>query len=31
MLVRILDRIFESLDAQTNIDGENDMSFDLTR
>jgi nitrogenase molybdenum-iron protein beta chain len=31
MLVRILDRIFESLDAQTNIAGENDMSFDLTR
>ncbi|MDS4010279.1 MAG: nitrogenase molybdenum-iron protein subunit beta [Defluviicoccus sp.] len=31
MLVRILDKVFDGLDAQTNIAGENDMSFDLTR
>lgn len=31
VLVRILDRIFEDMDANTNIVGETDYSFDLVR
>lgn len=31
VLVRILDKVFDILDSQTNVAGVNDISFDLTR
>jgi nitrogenase molybdenum-iron protein beta chain len=31
VLVRILDRIFDSMDAKTGVAGVTDISFDLTR